>query len=79
MLAGLGVTVILIVGTGRGQHGAYNGDVSWLVEEGKNVPSELDQMTVVADRDARSWNGIPVGTGGEKRRLFKGRPTKSKV
>ena len=61
MLTGLGVSIIPVIGTGCGQHGAYNCDVSWLVEKGKNVSPGLDQMTVVADQDARSRNGTPVG------------------
>ena len=80
MLTSLGVSVILVIGTGRGQHDAYGCDVSWLVEDGSNVPSELDQMTAFAGRDAKSWSETPVGTGvKEKRLLFKGRPIKSKV
>jgi len=37
----------------------------WWKEDGSNEPSELDQKTAFADRDARSWNGTPAekGTG----------------
>jgi len=71
MLTSFGVTVILVTREGRGQHGAYSGDVSWLVDGGKNVPSELDQMTAFADRDVRSWNGeTPVGKGAKRKTII---------
>jgi hypothetical protein len=80
MLTGFGVSVILVIGTGRGQHGAYSCDVSWLVKNGSSVPSELDQMTAFADRDVKSWNGTPVRAGVKRKRLlFKGRPIKGKL
>ena len=66
-MTSFGVTVILVTGEGRGQHGAYNGDVSWLVD----VPSELEQMTAFADRDVRSWNGeTPVGKGAKRKTII---------
>jgi len=71
MLTSFSVTVILVTGEGRGQHGAYNGDVTWLVDDGNNVPSELEQMTAFADRDARSWNGgTPVGKGAKRKTII---------
>lgn len=78
MLTRFGVSVILVIGEGRGEHSAYNGEVSWLVKGGSDVPSELDQTTAFADRDVRSWNGgTPVGKGAKKDYYLKGRPIKS--
>ena len=66
MLTSLGVSVILVIGTGSGQHGAYGDYVSWLAEDRSNGPFGLDQMTAFADRDVRSWNETPAGTGTKK-------------
>jgi len=65
MLTSLGVSVILVIGAGHGQHGAYSCDVSWL-KDGSSIPSGLDQRTAFAGRDAKSWNGTPVGMGVKK-------------